>query len=217
MTANHLAPNLGALALSVSALGAVLALAGCDDTLFNGNEPASGVFVEDVLEIIDFECISCHAGVTAEAGLDLSTDFCSVIDGRVVVPEQPELSLLYLRMRSPSEPMPPSGRLAQDQLDIVKTWIKDGAPCDGSSYTPGDDTGAVGEPGKQIYELYCAGCHGTTGGGGSGPAMTGVVPGLTADEVASIARTGSGTMPPVLADPDDAATVGEWVVEEWGD
>ena len=47
--------------------------------------------------------------------------------------------------------------------------------------------------------------------------MTAVVPGLTADDVASIARSGSGSMPPVISDLDDAQTLGEWVVEEWGD
>jgi len=194
----------------------VLGTTACDDTLFNTNDQPSGVFLEDVLEIVDHECIACHSGLTAEAGLDLSTDFCSVVDGRIVVPDNPDASLLYVRMRSPSEPMPPSGKLPQDQVDIIQTWIEDGAPCDGRTYSGGQDSGATSEPGAQLYASYCASCHGTTGGGGSGPAMTAVVPGLTADEVATIARSGSGGMPPVVGDPDDATTVGEWVVAEWG-
>ena len=208
----------GPVAVTVgAAFGLALGLVGCDDHILNGNEPASGIFLDDVLEIIDSQCIGCHAGLTAEAGLDLSTDFCSVINGRIVVPESPETSLLYLRMRSPSEPMPPSGRLPTEQVDIVKTWIAEGAECNGASWTGGDDTGADADPGKQLYDNYCSGCHGADGGGNNGPAMTAVVPGLTADEVASIARSGSGSMPPVISDLDDAQTLGEWVVAEWGD
>ncbi|HCH65901.1 MAG: hypothetical protein CL927_19570 [Deltaproteobacteria bacterium] len=198
-----------------AAVGLTVGLTGCDDHLLNGNAPASGIFLADVLEIIDSECISCHAGLTADAGLDLSTDFCAVVNGRIVVPESPETSLLYLRMRSPSEPMPPSGQLSADQINIVRTWISEGADCEGASWVVDDDTGAA-DPGKQLYDNYCAGCHGADGGGVSAPAMTAIVPGLTAEEVAQIARAGSGTMPPILADPDDAQTLGEWVVAEWG-
>ena len=153
-------------------------IAGCDDTVFNGNEPASGIFLEDVLEIIDGNCLECHAGLTAEAGLDLSTDFCgSVMTGGIVIPENPDSSLLYLRMRSPSDPMPPSGRLPTADLDVVRQWILDGAACDGVSYAGDDDTGESSDPGKQLYDGACAGCHGADGGGNNGPAMTAVVPG----------------------------------------
>lgn len=200
-----------------AAFGVVfLAFVGCDDHVLHTNPQPSGVFLADVLEVIDHNCITCHAGVTAEAGLDLSTDFCANVNGRIVVPGEPDLSLLYLRMRSPSEPMPPTGRLPTADIEVVRTWIADGAECEGATWSGPTDTGEQGEPGKQLYDSYCAGCHGATGGGGSGPALTAVVPGLTAEEVATIARSGSGGMPPVLANPDDALTVGEWVVQEYG-
>jgi len=196
---------------------AILTLVGCDDTLFNGNEAASGVFLEDVLHIIDHNCLECHAGLTAEAGLDLSTDFCgAVLTGGIVVPGQPDASLLYLRMRSPSDPMPPSGRLPSADLELVRQWIEDGAECEGVDWTGETDTGASSDPGKQLYDQSCAGCHGADGGGSNGPAMTAVVPGLTAQQVADIARGGSGGMPPVLPDPDEALLVGEYCVAEWG-
>ncbi len=207
-----LAPSVGLVCA-----GLVASTTACDDHQFNSNEPPSGVFLEDVLEIVDGECISCHAGLTAEAGLDLSTDFCSNVNGRIIAPNAPEFSLMYLRMRSTSEPMPPTGRLSTDQIELVKTWIEDGAPCDGSSYTGGTDTGPAGEPGAQLYALSCASCHGTNGQGVSGPAMASVVPGKSAEDIASIALNGSGGMPPVMGNADDAQTVGEWVVQQWGD
>ena len=209
------------LGVSAGALGGIAAMlvvaVGCDDHVLNGNTPASGIFLEDVLEIIDTQCISCHAGLTADAGLDLSTDFCAVINGRIVVPKSPEMSLLYLRMRSTSEPMPPSGRLSLEQIDTVRIWIEEGAECEGASWGGGIDTAAAGGAGAALYGSYCAACHGADGEGGSAPPMSALVPGLTAEEVATIARSGSGSMPPVLGDPEDAMTVAEWVVEQWGD
>jgi len=190
---------------------------GCDDTEFNGNPPASGVFLEDVLEIVDHNCLECHAGLTAESGLDLSTDFCGAVStGGIVVPGLPDASLLYLRMRSPSDPMPPSGRLPDEDLELVRVWIEDGADCDGTSWADSTDTGESSDPGEQLYGQYCAGCHGSDGGGNNGPAMTTVVPGLTAQDIADIARSGTGGMPPVLPDPDDGLLVGEFCVEQWG-
>lgn len=193
-------------------------LSACDDTTFNTNEQASGVFLEDVLEIVDSECISCHSGLTAEAGLDLSTDFCGeVLDGRVVVPEQPELSLLYLRMVSPSEPMPPSGRLPETDHRIVEAWINDGAPCDGASTVdPGLDTGLGDDPGPTLYANYCAGCHGADGGGGAGPRMQAAVSGKSAADVQTIIRAGSGTMPAIPLDTQEAEVLAEWCLETFG-
>ncbi len=116
------------------AMGLVLPLAGCDDTEFHTRDVVHAPAFEDVRAVIDGACIECHVGVSAEADLDLSTDFCGTVASRaLVVPGDPDLSPIYVRMRSTSAPMPPSGRLPQDELDVIHTWILAGAECPSTS------------------------------------------------------------------------------------
>jgi uncharacterized membrane protein len=107
---------------------------GCDDTIFHTREVVHAPPFEDVRAIFDRSCIGCHVGVSAEAGLDLSTDPCAALDDAgLVVAGDPDLSQLYVRMRSTSAPMPPSGRLPDDELAVVEAWIAGGAECDPES------------------------------------------------------------------------------------
>ncbi len=117
-------------ALSVSVFGVFLPLAGCDDTEFHTREVVHAPPFDEVRAVFDRACIGCHVGVAAEAGLDLSTDPCGALDAAgLVVPGDAELSPLYQRMRSTSAPMPPTGRLGEDELSIVSAWIDGGAEC----------------------------------------------------------------------------------------
>lgn len=49
-------------------------------------------------------------------------------------------SLLWIRMSSDAQPMPAVGKLPEDQLNIIKSWIEAGAPYDVGT-TPGADMG----------------------------------------------------------------------------
>ena len=193
-----------------------LALAGlaasCDDEAFDGRTTEVPVDQEDVLRIIDTECVACHAGVDAAGGLDLSSDVCGrIFDGLTVVPGAPFASQLYLRLVSPSAPMPPDAPLPAEDIALVKAWIEQGAACDREPFV---DSGPIDGP--ELYARSCAGCHGASGEGGAGPAMATVAAGLDAAGVAAVAQAGSGTMPGVIADEQEALLVGAYVVETWG-
>jgi uncharacterized membrane protein len=111
-------------------LGLVLVVS-CDDTTFHTREVVHAPPFEDVRAIFDRSCIGCHVGVDAEADLDLSTDPCAALDeAGLVVADDPDLGQLYVRMRSTSAPMPPSGRLPDEDLDVVEAWIAGGAECE---------------------------------------------------------------------------------------
>jgi mono/diheme cytochrome c family protein len=73
-----------------------------------------------------------------------------------------------------------------------------GAPAGTSgdaAYLP--ETGGLPTNGAEIYTARCAGCHGSDGGGGSGPQLAGTVaddfPDVE-DQIAFVAR-GKGSMP----------------------
>ncbi len=70
--------------------------------------------------------------------------------------------------------------------------------------------------GATVYANSCAGCHGTSGEGGSGPSMSSAVAEHSASAIANIAMNGEGSMPPVLSDSGDAADVAAYAVATWG-
>lgn len=76
--------------------------------------------------------------------------------------------------------------------------------CSGSEDTIVGDATA----GETVYATTCAGCHGTDGEGGTGPAMTDEVPELTDEEIEDVILNGAGTMAPVdLIDQDRADVI----------
>ena len=73
-------------------------------------------------------CVSCHSGVNAEAGLDLSSYEAVLAGGKsapAVVPGDPDASLLIQRQSEPKEHF---GQVLADELDALREWIADGAP-----------------------------------------------------------------------------------------
>ncbi|HCH62733.1 MAG TPA: hypothetical protein DFR83_08015 [Deltaproteobacteria bacterium] len=116
-------------------------------------------------------------------------------------------------------------------IQIIADWIDAGADCEGigedgddiDDEDDGDDDGGgdgTTDPseGAAIYAASCSGCHGVDGEGISGfsPSMGEAVADRTAAEVAHIVLNGSGTMGPVALDTDDANTVAEYCVSEFG-
>ena len=91
-------------------------------------------FSTEILPVFEFRCTRCHGG-TPERGLQLlsharvlaGSDF-----GEVVVPCQPDSSLLYLKvahdMPPRGEQMPPGGPfLDSGELERLRLWIEQGA------------------------------------------------------------------------------------------
>ena len=80
-------------------------------------------------------CISCHGGNPdrIRGGL-IMTDSVSLMQGGdggpVIVPGKPDLSPLYLAVTyaNPELAMPPAGRLSDQEINDIRTWIEMGAP-----------------------------------------------------------------------------------------
>jgi hypothetical protein len=110
---------------------------GCDDTSTNIDDkeiPASNVsYSQHIQPVFNIKCVNCHGVGTTEAGLDLTTWSGTVADPRIVVDSLPDNSVLVWTVEGrPGFPfMPPIGSpyraLTQNQINGVKTWIKEGA------------------------------------------------------------------------------------------
>jgi Protein of unknown function (DUF1553)/Protein of unknown function (DUF1549)/Planctomycete cytochrome C len=112
-----------------------------------GTDSASSVilFEQQVLPILERSCVKCHAGSTPQAGLDVRSRASLLrggAKGPAVVPNSPEKSLLFHRVRSGEMPLggPP---LSEMDLELIRQWIQQGAsathPEAASSSPPGAD------------------------------------------------------------------------------
>src|SRR4051812_2630114 len=110
-----------------------LALAGAaaGGLAFQQSDRPSGAkkvdFVRDVQPIFTRSCVACHGPNTQLAGLRL--DAKQSVFAKVVVPGNPDGSSLYRRVANIGDVarMPMSGRLADVQIAVLKTWIEQGA------------------------------------------------------------------------------------------
>src|SRR5690348_10987297 len=84
-------------------------------------------FVRDVQPIFQKSCVMCHGALTQMAGLRL--DAKQSVLTRVVIPGKPEESKLYQRVAGIGDVarMPMGGRLADQQIATIKSWIEQGA------------------------------------------------------------------------------------------
>ena len=73
---------------------------------------------DDVAPIIANNCIGCHSGPNANAGLDLSS-YANVRGAA-------EQGNLVNRINNGSNPMPPSGILPPATRQIIDQWVADG-------------------------------------------------------------------------------------------
>lgn len=106
-------------------------------------EEPSEIYFEDVNKIFrnNQVCTSCHNTQLKDyyAGLDLSDNpFDNIVGVKstqrtnefLIKPNYPEESYLYRKLTGENidgTVMPPSGKLNHIQLDIIKSWIENGA------------------------------------------------------------------------------------------
>jgi hypothetical protein len=95
-----------------------------------------------VLDLLDWHCIGCHRGSQAP---DLSGDICRDVVGapsvglpsmNYITAGDPENSYLFHRMNNTgsdvggsASPMPPTGVISEEELQLIEDWITDGANC----------------------------------------------------------------------------------------
>ncbi|MBX3413309.1 MAG: PSD1 domain-containing protein [Pirellulales bacterium] len=102
-------------------------------------------FEAKVRPLLVERCQECHGADTQEAGLRLdsrSAIMRGAESGAVVVPGDPAASPLVAAIDYRGEiQMPPAAKLADAEIEILKTWVKLGAPWPGSdAVSTGDAT-----------------------------------------------------------------------------
>jgi hypothetical protein len=92
-------------------------------------------FTQKVKPILVANCYRCHSGMNHRGGFSLGTK-AGILkggkDGPVVVPGDPTKSLLvrlihYEGPRDDPKPMPPKGKLSDQDIATIERWIRAGA------------------------------------------------------------------------------------------
>jgi ankyrin repeat protein len=115
-----------------------------------------GQFVRDVVPILRDKCLSCHGPKIQRAGLRLDTRIEMLRGGKSgpAILENDEAKSLLIRRISGSEAgiqMPPTGALSEKEIEVLRTWIRGGAPWDaGASFTKEH---AVTPEAKELFEV----------------------------------------------------------------
>lgn len=134
----------------------LLALVGCDDTIFGtGPQVEPGAYTADWEGMQDLfldECLACHSAAGPSGALDLETDACDALVGVAgnhpayggtarVEPGDHESSILWHKLSNTGEyggVMPPGGALDSSTVDAVAEWIDAGASCEVQPVDSGD-------------------------------------------------------------------------------
>lgn len=97
-------------------------------------------FEQHVRPLLVKNCFECHAGEKIKGGLKLDSIGHILTGGEsgpAVTPEKPDESLLIEAVRYESYEMPPSGKLSDEEIEILVKWVEIGAPW------PGGDREAI--------------------------------------------------------------------------
>jgi mono/diheme cytochrome c family protein len=97
-----------------------------------------------VYQLFKTQCFECH-GKDTKGDLDLRAQATLIkggASGRVVVPHEPEKSLLYLLVTHADEPPMPrkKPKLPADDLELIRRWIEDGASFEAVEEAAGGET-----------------------------------------------------------------------------
>ncbi len=133
--------------------------------------PDTVFFDNQILPIFTSNCNMCH-NAGGEENFSL-TSYNAVMHSGTISPGNPNRSKLYEKIiatvggeDNDRMPPPPKSALTQDQIDIIKKWILQGAKyykcnsCDTTNFT---FSGAI----FPVIQNHCLGCHsGSSLGGG---------------------------------------------------
>jgi len=107
----------------------------CDDSLTNSEVdnivmPDSNVsYSRHIAPVFEFKCVQCHNSSRKEAGLDLSSWLDATSDPRIIARGSDTTSVLIWAIEGiQSTPlMPPQGRMQENHIQGIRTWIREGA------------------------------------------------------------------------------------------
>jgi|SRR5665811_1240468 len=106
----------------------MLFLSGCfyDEDLAEAS-PDNVSFELDIQPIFTSHCTSCHPTLVSSPDLTVGNSYNSITNGVYIIANDLDASVLYQRLLGNPSIMPPSGSLPASEINLVKSWIEQGA------------------------------------------------------------------------------------------
>lgn len=111
---------------SIILIGAVILMSGCNERILkqqpNISSNLESLTYNDVDSFVfkPYNCVRCH-----NSGSVNFTSYAALMAGGNIVAGDPEQSKIYAILNEGI--MPPSGKIAAEQLEVLRTWIEQGA------------------------------------------------------------------------------------------
>src|SRR5579863_4336961 len=83
------------------------------------------LIADKATNILQTNCIKCHDSTKKTAGIDLTTRAFAVSTGALIERDPDRSPLLY---QASAGLMPPTGKLPDESIEILKEWVAKGAP-----------------------------------------------------------------------------------------
>ncbi len=107
----------------------------CDDSLTSSDVdkivmPDSNVsYSRHIAPVFEVKCVQCHNSSRKEAGLDLSSWLGATSDPSIIARGSDSTSILVWAIEGfpPYPVMPPPGRMQENHIQGIRTWIREGA------------------------------------------------------------------------------------------
>ncbi len=132
---------------------AMMAVAPAEDT-----SPVTN-YAEHVKPILEARCFRCHNADQAKGGLNLASHATTLeggSSGPILTAGDPGASRIINLVMQTEEPiMPPSGDpLTPEQIEVLRKWIADGAPADGTAKRMAKKEEATGGEGAFVAASF---------------------------------------------------------------
>jgi hypothetical protein len=128
--------NLYKIYIALFSASIILLVQSCDDSITASDIdnivfPDSNVsYAQYVAPVFEVRCVPCHNNSgRKEAGLDLSSWSAATADPRIIARGSDSTSVLVWAIEGlqNTPPMPPSGRMKENHIQGIRTWIREGA------------------------------------------------------------------------------------------
>lgn len=148
-------PTLLPRRLLLWGLAATVSFANAGSPPASADEPAD--FSRNVRPLLEARCLECHSSSEKSGGLDLEAGLIQGgHSGAVIVPNQPDESLLLRLVTDGTMPPDKSSRLLPEEIESLRSWIAAGARLPGTNQFPAVTWDRI----QALLLLRCTVCHG---------------------------------------------------------